>query len=403
MSEDQAELPSQRSIGKSITPRNDAGLPFSEESSNPDRKTGKISRFHGRSSSLPESGRVIWEDEFGNIFTERGFKGLPKPNEDPFLKLDENYPSGVRVNGLMVRSFLPRIIKASQYMRSHGLATERVIETREIEMVPFKGKQIPVEEWKRQTLANLPQTIIDKGKEDPEFLKRLRASLESMEFVVVERDYPIGERIQDLSILTPETAKDFFRKVFSLHNLSLEKETGTASQRKLDPDNPLDWQYYLGEVLPKKMGRYLAKFHSLGLSHRYATEHNWTLLGNLVDLDSVKGTPIFKTDPPIREKDILEDINNTVSTIFNHFFKTGGCFSPSEDANDSSVFIFIASYLKEYTKNQGLLGKLFIGSKRIEKLVEKIQVTDDFFGILLRPRGYGKDILTQAKKLIPTL
>ncbi len=63
---------------------------------------------------------------------------------------------------------------------------------------------------------------------------------------------------------------------------------------------------------------YLAIFHCLGLSHRYATNHNWSF-GYLVDYDSVKGRPLG--DRPVGTKDMAEDLARSMVALHS-------CFDP---------------------------------------------------------------------------
>lgn len=71
---------------------------------------------------------------------------------------------------------------------------------------------------------------------------------------------------------------------------------------------------YLFDMLPAKMGYYLAKFHALGLHHGFATHHNWFLIGGLGDLDSVGGAPLG--DEPITEQLINRDLTYTGIALF---------------------------------------------------------------------------------------
>ncbi|HUW24068.1 MAG TPA: hypothetical protein VMW04_00400 [Patescibacteria group bacterium] len=292
----------------------------------------------------------------------------------------------------MVKDYLPRVIKASHFLRSHGLPTERVIEARKLERVPFEGKQITVEEWKEPALASFLQKTDSEElrKEKPNFLEKLKESLTNMEFVVVERDYPIGERLKDLrqiqtwkeTPLTQKNAETFFRKVLRLHNLNADKESCEILAKKLDATKEEDWDYYLSIVLPVKMGRYLGRMHSLGLYHNFPTTHNWTVSGDLVDLDSVKGLPIFPTDSPIGEPEIKLDIDRTFSTL-----KDLGYLGHICTAKHFSYFI--ASYMNTYRKGQSWPQRWFPGP--IEKLIYEKNLR--FYAVAL----------TEAKKLAQTL
>jgi hypothetical protein len=380
-------------LGKSLFPRENRGFPFSEDSSQPQRTQRVEDSIHGRSVSFPESGSAIWADEFGNVMLERNVKGFP--HKAPYLQLDHNYSEGFRVNGLMSSSYLPRVRKASSYMRSHGLPTERIIHAREIKIVPSMGKYISVEEWKESAVVNWPEEFRQREKESPGFLRSVEARLREETFVVVERDLPLGERLQDLRSLTPETAPDFFRKVFLYYNQAISREARRSPGIELSAESADDQEKYLEEILPRRMGGYLAKFHSLGLYHHYPTGHNWTMAGCLVDLDSVGGSAIFKEDPPLTREAIGDDIGTTLSYICDTIGRALVRLFPERKGPFADDVNFVTGYLEEHSRSNHLLARLLGKNRNIRAIFEEIEVRDPFLGVFM---ASGRDILAEAQK-----
>ena len=83
----------------------------------------------------------------------------------------------------------------------------------------------------------------------------------------------------------------------------------------LEPDNEQDRRRYLLDVLPKLMGENLARFHNTGAYHRYAHPGNWTLAGELVDLDSVRHPDISQDEIPFTVEEVFYEVLDSALSL----------------------------------------------------------------------------------------
>jgi len=107
--------------------------------------------------------------------------------------------------------------------------------------------------------------------------------------------------------------------VFRWLNVAMPIEIEKSNSKKgfqenpwqpLDVNSQNDIERYLFDFLPKRMGNYLSRFHALNIVHGFPFEHNWTLSGCLVDLDSVNGPPLG--DAPVTIEALQLDLYQSI-------------------------------------------------------------------------------------------
>lgn len=108
-----------------------------------------------------------------------------------------------------------------------------------------------------------------------------------------------------------------------------------------DAHNDADIKRYFSEYLPAQVGRFLARFHKIGLAHEFATAHNWSLVGTLYDLDSVHGKPLGPRDGEITDADICRDIKFTGAGLEGEIFNSDPiAVLATEEVSPISSFYF---------------------------------------------------------------
>lgn len=118
-----------------------------------------------------------------------------------------------------------------------------------------------------------------------------------------------------------ETLGRAFRWLNIKNQIEYERGTkGHPNPEKFQVNDPKSIKRFLTKYFPRECGQYLARLHLLGLTHEYATDHNWTLAATLVDLDSVYGNPLG--GPEISEGNMQEDVFSTASAIIDIFRNT---------------------------------------------------------------------------------
>ncbi len=215
-----------------------------------------ISTKHGRSVEVAAiANKVLWEDEFGNLYGSRSLKGLPL--RAPKIQFDPYAPFGLRTFGLKDNLSSDRVETASAELRSAQVETERPVGKTPVKEVLIGDQVSSIEDWKKQTLAEgvVPDT-------NGELIDFPRSSLEDYlnraQFEVLHREYQVGERIIDIQaaategagkILSLGTGKFFIPEVGAV----LEADKVVANPNTL---TPILWDYYKnhpekGEVFRK--------------------------------------------------------------------------------------------------------------------------------------------------------
>lgn len=155
-----------------------------------------ISTRHGRSVEVTTiANKVLWEDEFRNLYGSRSLKGLPL--RAPRVQFDQYAPFGLRTIGLKDNLSSERVERASQELRSGRLETERPVVKTVVDQINFNNQVISIDDWKALALAE--GTVVDMQGDPMNFPKdSLAEYLKKAKFEVLEREYQVGERITDI-------------------------------------------------------------------------------------------------------------------------------------------------------------------------------------------------------------
>lgn len=279
---------------------NKAGSPFKDLSG----KYSQISELHVRSFvDKVISKFVLWADEFGNKMMAANVKGRVPYGETPYLEVDRYSDLGVRVHWMCDNTDVDKTEVVSEFMRKNGLPTEKIRKKSKIEKIQVNGVWLSMEELKQKMLDDVVD--IDNRAIYADYLGKV-------DFFELERELPVDERVHDLTIKNDRYGKKM-KAILKPAFTYLKMADGID----LNVDNDEDIKLFVTDILPTRMGEYLGKFHKLGLRHTFPGEKNWTLVGFLVDLDSVNGPP-FGGEPSSNweiEQDLTQSLR-TISALF---------------------------------------------------------------------------------------
>lgn len=299
----------------------------------------KISDAHGRNlTESASSKRAVWTGEYlGDIFGARSVKGAS--TSDAYLEEGENGEYDVRAHGLTDDVALPRLLRASDFLRKNGLPTEAIRSVSDLTGVRVKGKEIPIDEWEKEELERVKN-------EFPDLYGAFKTFLKETKFIVIERDVQVDERIRDLKLAHGEKRlKEFMAPIFKWLNVATASRnsgiiSGTPRPDKFD-DTAESFDRYFESYLPSQMGIYLGRLHKLGVIHGSSHDQNWSVVGTLYDADTISGKPIFSDDDSPTAADFEADVWTSLETInsLNEDLGYAG------ELKSQSLFNFIKNYL----------------------------------------------------------
>lgn len=265
----------------------------------------KTSKKHGRSMHDPEGvifNNVPVTDEFGDVYTDFSIKGA----DCSLLNVSYNRieANNVRVHGMLDASTFRRCQTVSRILREAGVLTEWPI----LHMRPkyFPDDDVNLNVFKNWLYTNyvreqigyrskpdLAQNadsigtagIVGEGISAMNFSVMYRAMLSHVRLWEVDEHMQSGELNRHVAA--------------AISSLQLRKPTHFSIWNELealDANSPKDQQHYLIHILPSAMGENLARFHNTNSFHKYLHEGNWTLAGEIVDLDSVRSIVVDPDD-----------------------------------------------------------------------------------------------------------
>jgi len=318
----------------------------------------KISENHARNmTEISTSKGFVWGGELpGDIYGARTIKGTSMSVDGDPAKLDagDTY-YGVMGIGLMDDRSIPRITKASELLRKNGLPTECPRTVKKLQEVLVKDKngiyqKMPIKEWEENQLNNI--TSFDRIS-----LESAKKYLDETDFVALERDVQVDERLQDLQeALYKGGFRAMIEPIFKWINVATQARNGGLISGTEKPERfnmtDEDIKRYLTDFLPSQMGVYLGRVHKLGLIHGQPHIQDWSAVATLYDLDGIYGKLLYTDDPEQTNVDVDEDTRSTLKSIRD-------LVSEAEDSNelrnvnfgqnitDSTAQSFLKSYLAE--------------------------------------------------------
>ena len=344
----------------------------------------RVSTKHGRSmTESASSKKSVWAGpERGDIYGASTVKGTAMYQKISIevYKDEEGYVR-FKANGLMEDKVVPRIKEISLYMRKNGLPTEMIRSIKKLEFVYIKEdknwKKIPINEWKQKVLEEA------KFRNEPN-IDALKNYLEKTDFIALERDVQVDERLVDLKDAILEgRLKNFLKPIFKWLNAATYGRDGGLIYGTPSPGifnlTDTDIKRYIIDFLPTQMGLYLGRFHRLGLTHRYLHDQNWTAVGTVVDLDSVEGDSAVRHDHVNTDYDFAKDLEQTVNEV------------------RSLADIFARHYnLDTEQLYKEILGKFVLNYFRERKVKDfdsiRLNKYDKIFG-----NGVGKEVLDKVR------
>ncbi len=277
----------------------------------------RITRYHLRSFEMRfgQNSRILWADEFGNVFTSLTLKG--NNLEDPGCYKSSTAPGGILVYGLQDSDAMIRVLRASQLLRSANVDTEAIVKIMEPEELPFDGQADTIGEFKKQMVKKVWDQDAKENELDPEKhfyrltrqdIPHLSQVLDGRTFFITARAMKVSERLKDFG--QARSKLEFYyllANVFETINQTEKLQSQTPEH--FDINNSNDVQRYFLRYLPQKIALNLARMHNLGLIHWFPHTGNITASGGFCDLDTVKGEPLGISDEKVTEELFQRDVN----------------------------------------------------------------------------------------------
>lgn len=302
-------------------------------------------------------------DEHGNNYPVRSIKGMEIGNAVGSVYPIE--PNGIRINGMMDASTFYRVSKASKLMRDVGILTEYPFfharpkkfpingpYIAPLRLLPFKYEVFEKYIAHQKTIAPFRneegQLVFPKGRV-PDHAGRVgffAQALIDMKFGVMYRGMLSNVRLGELEQLKMNGTLDNYvaDAIRALQERAPKHFKCWEQIDKLDPNLQADRDLYLKIHLPALIAENLARFHNEGFFHKYLHPNNWTLCGEIVDLDSIRNVKIDEEDAlsinpnnfyydfrhttqwhaTLKKLFDLDDdgLNPTLDTFVNHYFTT---------------------------------------------------------------------------------
>lgn len=347
----------------------------------------KISSIHRRSYEFVtgKESKIVWSDEFGNIFTALNTKG--NNVTDPEVCKYSEAPSGFLFFGLQDSDTMVRILKASELLRSRNIDTEAIIKVIEPAEFPYNGDMLSLAEYKRK----LVQRVWDENARDGKMsarvtnlelatrqdIPRLSQSLDKMTFFETIRGTQVNERIADLTKAANlqealPMLSNAFRYINLIEKINASKDPSYQPQ-SFSINREEDIIRYFNEYLPKRTAHNFAGAHRAGVVFKYSHTGNISTVGSIYDLDSVQGEPLGLGDGNITSEDVVDDIKGFIDGSSG---MPGAIKVAEKFAGERTEFK--ENFLKDYIKKMGFEGNLICFNYIIGPLYDYFQDGHDF-------------------------
>lgn len=340
-------------------------------------KEGRVAKFkyieskvHGRSiDEKITSGKVLWGGKYEcDKFGARDLKGAR--HERAVIKETKRDPgySEIRALGLYDETDVTYLIKASEYLRSHGIPTENVGHIYKTDEVIFDGKRMPLKEWAAQNVIYHANKQVAEGKVDPEKLREISDFAFKTEFFQVERELQVSERVRDIAVCMNE--KDFVAMIET--PLKWINAVGKATNEGIIPGTPRPEPFdidgyleakgpakeakkesvkgYLENWLPSQMGTYLARLRKAGVKNDFGHAQQWSLAATMYDGQSFSGKELDGRE--LKEEDYVESLQEALGVLEEMFNPDPANFIKTEFGDNGETLahakeVLLTNYLRE--------------------------------------------------------
>jgi hypothetical protein len=311
----------------------------------------KLSHYHGRNFEDP-SGLVLRQvpitDENGDIYTTFTIKG-----PDASMPLAQYYDieaNRVRVLGMLDASTFERCQKVSKILRKEGVLTEWPIFHGRPKLFPDGEGDVGLLAFKEMLYENYLSLEKYNLINDPVSVDGISkagivgAGLLEMKFGVMYRAMLSNARTSEIGEFEKQgtLGTHVGKAIEALQARKPDYLWIWPSIEKLDAESSADQEIYLREVLPCIMGENLARVHNAEAYHKFLHSGNWTLAGEIVDLDSAQQKSIHPDD--VEEITIINRFNEVTDVLAYLFIKYP--FREGE-AGNTPAELFSKSYFAE--------------------------------------------------------
>ena len=310
-----------------------------------------------------------WHDEFGNSYCGLSLKG--NNFSQPGIMEHPTAAEGYIAYGLQESSIIERVLKASQLLRSRGIATEYVMGIAEPKSYPWPIIDGHTDATEFISLKEYKQRVVEKHWRELPDEQRTTEKLVELHTVFKDMTYYISLRATDSPFRLWDMRSRRVKEFTYMHINTFDLKEG---EEPLDPTNYMDEERYLKDYFAPKAGRNLARLH-VDLSHGFANSLNLTTLGGIVDLDSIKGTALGMNDEPVTDADRIRDLMEVLLAMSSSFGLRTVLTPENTLSDDAAPFLaFMDSYFKEVealasTPEEGSLEV----ARRITLLTDELQ------------------------------
>ncbi|MCW1907738.1 MAG: hypothetical protein KIH63_000155 [Candidatus Saccharibacteria bacterium] len=263
------------------------------------------SPIHGRNAEDPQqlvlTNQPIY-DEFGNYYGAFSIKGADATH--PVATYSRIEPSSVRVHGMLDSSTFTRCRDVSRELRGQGVLVEWPLYHARPKKFPDGEGDVGLLEFKYMVydayveMQRAYQRVEPARVEGVGKAGAVAQGLLGMQFGVMYRAMLTNIRVADIPLLAKrgDLTKRLTKSIEALQQRDLHTFVAGEIVNDLDPTKPRDRETYLTTALPSIMGQNLARFHNTGAYHKYPHPGNWSIAGELVDLDSALLASVFPDD-----------------------------------------------------------------------------------------------------------
>ncbi len=273
---------------------------------------GRLNSNHGRNIEvLAANANIV--DKFGNEYHSLGIKGSDLSN--PHLIQSATASRDYIIHGLQESLVMERVIRASSILRENGVGTEYILGLVLPRMFPVPAEDPEDRLVDASASITLPQLVenlaagfvanqpAQKGKHPLEVKTELIDKFKDCDYLVSYRAMDTRHRFRE------------FRTDEGFHAFKADVVRNSDDLNVHEHLKDLELiSYMLYDFVPSLAGN-VGRLHNADLAHGFLHPGNITAYGSVVDLDSVKGSPLNLGDEKISRTDIAKDVVGSLSSM----------------------------------------------------------------------------------------